>query len=1178
MWIKPEEVAPGTALWVTEDNNEFFRLQRRRGHGEGKGLAGLLVGTLDAMLDSGAKASPYRIVHEAGMQSYWAIATGGTREEIVVHWTWLEQNLLHTLSIFESSDDLTEFITGKIKGIIAEEQHGMKGEGNSGERFREATMRFCHLFAMPEAERLVTFVSCSYWKGRVPRHGWLYLSLNHACFYSFLLGKEVKLILPWVEVRCLEKKATVLFPEGIEVSTRDSVYHFSMFLNVGDSYGLMELLADRAARQLLDTDSIMELKKFCEDSTSSSASHDGFGLKGDLEAMERNYRYQLRFSLPRCENMQMEAECSLWLAVEKNHVQGQLYTSQSYLCFAASEDSLPSLVIPLREVVMIEAATNSNVLPNALAVITRGHLAFFFAFLRDRDRLQQHLIQAHMTAFVEANAVKSPLQLPQGPGSATRDVIKSVDGCDLDTTKMSDLAVTDGPVYKSTPALLNIFCRQGFEEPNSKLAKEVAKEEMWKIHFVKYGRGPCVYRIDSMRKLVQLGIPVRLRGELWLLFSGATHDLANHPHHYEELLEHSQGLASLVMEEIERDLHRSLPEHPAFQSELGIAALRRVLTAYAFHNPRIGYCQAMNIVTSALLIFADEEGAFWLLVSLCERLLPDYYSNRVVGALIDQGVFEELLREHLPTLHCRLMDLGFIATTSLSWFLTLFLSVLPFESATAVLDCFFFDGVAAIFRLALAVLHANASHLLMCHDDGEAMQLLSRYLDNVINKDSILPSVPHLHAILSADGKNQPTVDVYELIRAAEQKFSSVTFAIIERMRRKKRLEVVQSLEDATKRNVVRTISADHTHFSTSELEDLFHLFKVEYLHNTYWSSEQEKNSLCSHNPNLSYTMQYRLGRTHFQRLFQRLSPWPDGPHAACLTDRTFQIANRDGSGLVSFRDLIDVLGILYRGDLTERLRMIYKLHLVPMNIKAKVETETCLDYRAILKKWEQEKLDKERELKDLPKMNQAQFIQLCKTLYNLFGQEQNEQELYRAIAVVANLLLRIGEAGQRSLRGNPSFLWTPREGASLDVAHSFSNESNSTEGSCFQAKACGAESGQASSNNASTTFLLFSSSAAQPPDCGILSDGAAEVEAANVDKSRSPSESGSAQQMTIRTLNQDGWTITCEQFLASLLTEPTLVTFFEQPIDVAAKICNAQASVLTHRLGPVDFCNLINH
>lgn len=39
MWLKPDEILLKNAfkLWVTEKDNEYFVLQRRRGYGEGGG-------------------------------------------------------------------------------------------------------------------------------------------------------------------------------------------------------------------------------------------------------------------------------------------------------------------------------------------------------------------------------------------------------------------------------------------------------------------------------------------------------------------------------------------------------------------------------------------------------------------------------------------------------------------------------------------------------------------------------------------------------------------------------------------------------------------------------------------------------------------------------------------------------------------------------------------------------------------------------------------------------------------------------------------------------------------------------------------------------------------------------------------------------------------------------------
>lgn len=123
------------------------------------------------------------------------------------------------------------------------------------------------------------------------------------------------------------------------------------------------------------------------------------------------------------------------------------------------------------------------------------------------------------------------------------------------------------------------------------LEREFEVERQWVKHFEEFGRGISIYRTTDTMELILRGIPDKLRSEIWLVFSGASNELAIHHGLYAELVETSVSKKNQCTEEIERDLHRSLPEHPAFHDELGLSSLRRVLCSYASRNPHIGYCQ-----------------------------------------------------------------------------------------------------------------------------------------------------------------------------------------------------------------------------------------------------------------------------------------------------------------------------------------------------------------------------------------------------------------------------------------------------------------------------------------------------------------------------------------------------------------------------------------------------------
>jgi hypothetical protein len=265
---------------------------------------------------------------------------------------------------------------------------------------------------------------------------------------------------------------------------------------------------------------------------------------------------------------------------------------------------------------------------------------------------------------------------------------------------------------------------------------DMEQECAWVDYFAQYGRDMCMIKTAQLRRLVLNGIPESFRPQLWTVLSGASYFRSGDESYRRNLIRLQQQdrisqssrrnsedgtsrLTMVTMGEIEKDVKRSMPDHPAYQSTIGLGALRRILNSYSFRNPSIGYAQSMNIVTSVLLLHLKEEDAFWVLTTICEQLLPDYYSKSfLVGVQLDQKVFSHLVRTTLPAiaLHFQEIDLD-LATITIPWFLCLFQSVLPRPASTRVLDCFFYQGPVFLFMLGLAILKSCRLSLLQCKND-----------------------------------------------------------------------------------------------------------------------------------------------------------------------------------------------------------------------------------------------------------------------------------------------------------------------------------------------------------------------------------------------------------------------------------------------------------------------------
>ncbi|XPS68930.1 GTPase activating protein (GAP) [Ascochyta lentis] len=520
-----------------------------------------------------------------------------------------------------------------------------------------------------------------------------------------------------------------------------------------------------------------------------------------------------------------------------NHYVGKLHLSEQYLCFStqgssfvntASSSSSSSFTgqthgagpagngftLPLCGIRRVERLHSQSYM-FALAITTWNGIPDAKTKTPSGQKLTIQLAGSRQACERFCDGLKKGL----------REGVKGVDTLrKVALTSYSEYLLTTDDEDKSTGA----EAKQGREHPdtglgltfkypgNARKLRDATKIRLWREYLRENGRGATLIRQPTFHKLIRVGLPNRLRGETWELTSGAFFLRLQDPNLYTDTLAKYSGRESLAIDEIEKDLNRSLPEYPGFQDEAGIGRLRRVLTAYSWTNEEVGYCQAMNIVVAALLIYVSESQAFFLLSVLCDRLLPGYYSQTMYGTLLDQKVFESLVEKTMPILWDHLVKSDVqLSVVSLPWFLSLYINSMPLIFAFRVLDVFFLEGPKVLFQIGLAILRINGEQLLDAADDGSFISVLKSYFSRLDESAHPKSENPKLRAVTRFQ----------ELMVVAFKEFAGITQNTISEQRAKHKDAVLENIENFAKRTSIRNLGPESKKLSVTDLGFLYDKF-----------------------------------------------------------------------------------------------------------------------------------------------------------------------------------------------------------------------------------------------------------------------------------------------------------------------------------------------------------------
>eukprot|EP01133_Synstelium_polycarpum_P005265 gene5265-6098_t len=704
MWINPRPQYSITPLWVIVKENLFFAVLRA------KSTENTLLGKLAGLAVQASDQNPltFRIIYKA--KTPLVIAVSQSADLIHAHWATLESDVQPKLEEhFEDSDVRDQYVVSKIVGMTqASDEH--EADQNDEKVLGEFKQQFSQM-----EERLLTYFSCTlYSKTTSLSAGRMYITQESVCYHSNNPVQHV--ILPFKRITAITKETALGFlPNTVRISAcigpdeKTEKKFLFYILQRDQAYDFLEQLWRLCMDELYQA---LESNESYNNNNNNNALDKGFQLVGDdtnvnvsptlratkqrLDIDTKNRNFTRIFKLPPNEEYLQVHTC--WI-IRKTSLLGELYISPNFFCLRYKEALTAKMfntVLPLSKIASITKTRpflGISVFTDTIRITTTTGRVINVRLVHCEEALQtmlkywQHIESVNM----------SP---PERPGLARAPLLQ-IESVSVGWFSQEPDLVQEKP-----------------EELKYKLEK-------WEKYFRKNGEDTSMSITRSLRTLVHIGIPDPYRGHLWAFCSGAGYMWERDRGYYDNILRAHANETSTATEEIEKDVRRTFAHHPYFRNEGGIDALRRVLTAYSWRNPSIGYCQSMNVVAGIMLMYMTEEAAFWVLCRVCEVFLRDYYVQAMIGSIIDQKIFAHLVNQHLPDVYNHLERIGLpINILSLPWFMCMFVSYIPYPVATRVVDCFLFGGTTVLFQTGLAILKINKQKILDERDSEVVVELL----------------------------------------------------------------------------------------------------------------------------------------------------------------------------------------------------------------------------------------------------------------------------------------------------------------------------------------------------------------------------------------------------------------------------------------------------------------------